>query len=296
KNTIKVGRTHLQDAVPITFGQEFYAYKEALKNSKKFLKQQSEKLKILGIGGTALGTGINTDPGYTKLMIKNLSEITKIQFKPAKNLTETTHNMNVFMNFSSALRSLATNLLNISNDLKILSMGPKAGINEISLPEVQPGSSIMPGKVNPSIPECMEMICLHVLGNDKTIELSAQKSQLDMNVMCPVIMYNILQSTEILTNGIKTFTDLCIKDLKVNEKRTQQLFEKSLCTATALVPYIGYSLTADIVKSALKNNRTIREEILKRRLYTKEELNKILSPKSTTNPSKIQKKYIRKPR
>ncbi|MDA1060510.1 MAG: aspartate ammonia-lyase [bacterium] len=274
KKITKVGRTHLQDAVPITFGQSFDAYKEALRKSREFIENQSQNLQILGIGGTATGTGINAHPRYKSLMIKNLSKLTGIKFKSAKNLTETSNNMNALMNFSASLRSLAVNLLNFCGDLKLLSMGPKAGISEIILPAVQPGSSIMPGKINPSIPECTEMICLQVLGNDRVIELAAQKSQFELNVFCPIIMPNLLQSILILTNGLKTLRERCIKDLKIDKERTQYLFENSLATATALVPEIGYSLTAEIVKSALKNNHTIKEEVLKRKLFTEKQLSK----------------------
>lgn len=262
----KVGRTHLQDAVPITFGQEFDAYKEAIKKSREFIMREAEQLQILGIGGTAVGTGINAHPQYKKLMVKNLSRLTGINFTSANNLTETSNNMNIFLNFSAALRSLAVNLLNLCGDLKLMNMGPKAGLNEITLPAVQPGSSIMPGKVNPSIVECLEMICMQVLGNDRVIELASQKSQFELNVFCPIIMHNLFQSMAILTNGIKTLTEFCLKDLKVNIERVKKLFEESLCTATALVPHLGYAMTAEIVKAAQKNNTTIREEVLKRKL------------------------------
>lgn len=273
----KVGRTHLQDAVPITFGQVFDSYKEALQKSREFILEQAGKLKVLGIGGTAVGTGINTAPGYQKLMIKNLSGLTKISFSAAKNLTEIANNMNAFLNFSASLRSLAVNLLNISNDIKMMNMGPKAGLSEISIPEVQEGSSIMPGKVNPSIPECLEMICVDVLGNDHTVSLSAQKSQFELNVMCPIIMQKILFSMQILTNGLATFNHLCIKGLKVNKKTVARELEESLAFATALAPHLGYSLTAEIVKTALKNGNTLKEEVLTRKLYSEKELIKILS-------------------
>lgn len=266
KNSAKVGRTHLQDAVPITFGQEFDSYKEAIRKSRLFILRQSEDLKILGIGGTAVGTGINADPKYKNLAIKYLSNLTGIKFTSTKNLTETIHNMNSFMNFSAAIRSLAVDILNFSNDMKLLSMGPRAGISEISLPELQPGSSIMPGKNNPAVPESMEMVCYHILGNDKTIELAAQRSQLELNAMCPVIMYNLLQSIQLLTKGINTFTELCIKNIKVNEERAKMLIDRSLITATSLCPRIGYQKTAEIVKAALKNDTTIAEELKKRGL------------------------------
>lgn len=252
KNTLKVARTHLQDAVPITFGQEFDAYKEALKKSREFITKQSEDLKILGIGGTAVGTGINAHPRYKTTMIKNLAKLTGIKYKSAKNLTETANNMNSFLNFSAALRSLSINLLNFCGDLKIMNMYSKAGLGEITLPAVQPGSSIMPGKVNPSIPESIEMICMQVLGNDKTIEIAAQKSQFELNVFCPIITYNILQSLEILTTGIKTLRTLCIKGLTINRERTKLLFENSLCAITALTPYIGYDKAAEIFKTATR--------------------------------------------
>lgn len=261
KNTIKVGRTHLQDAVPITFGQEFDSYKEALKKSRLFIEEQAKNLQILGIGGTAVGTGLNAHPKFKNLTIKHLSKLTGIKFNSAKNLTETTNNMAPFLNFSSTLRSLAINLINLANDLKLMNMGPKAGINEISLPKVQPGSSIMPGKINPSIPEAIEMVCFQVLGNDKTIESAAQKSQFELNVFCPIIMYNLLQSMQILTNGIKTLADLCIKGLKVNKERVKELYDQSLCEATALSAKLGYDKTAKLVKSALKNGTTVKEEL-----------------------------------
>lgn len=274
---IKVGRTHLQDAVPISLGQEFDSYKEALRKSREFIEHQSENLQILGIGGTAVGTGINTHPKYKNLMVKNLGKLIGLEFKSGKNLTEMTNNMTDFLNFSATLRSLATNLLNICNDLKIMNMGPKAGLAEITLPAVQPGSSIMPGKVNPSIPECLEMICMQVLGNDKTIEIACQKSSFELNVFCPIIMFNLLQSMEILSRGLKMFSGFCLETLQINEKRIKRLFEKSLCTATALSPKLGYQLTAEIVKSALQKRKTIKEEVLNRKLMDGNELDKILS-------------------
>lgn len=264
KNITKIGRTHLQDAVPITFEQEFDAYKEAISKSRAFITERAKDLQILGIGGTAIGTGLNAHPRYQSLMIKNLSKLIGIKFKAAKNLTETTHNMNSFLNFSGALRSLCVNSLNLCSDLKILGSGPKGGINEITLPAVQPGSSIMPGKVNPSMPECLEMVCLQVLGNDRVIEMAAQKSQLELNIYCPLIMNNLLLSINILTNALKTFTENCIKGLIVNTKRVKELFDQSLVTATALAPKLGYLQTAEIVKSALENGRTLGEELRKR--------------------------------
>lgn len=294
KNITKVGRTHLQDAVPITFGQEFDSFKEAIKKSRIFIKERSEDLKTLGIGGTAVGTGINTDPQYKKLTTFNLSKILEIRLKSADNLTEMTNNMNTFVNFSAALRSLAIDMINFANNLKLMGMGPKAGISEIFLPKVQPGSSIMPGKINPSIPESMEMVCFQVLGNDKTIELAAQRGQFELNPMCPIIMYNIIQSIQILTNGIRTLRELCIKGLKINKEKVRKTFENSICTATILTPYIGYHPTAEIVKSALRRNSSIKKEVLRRKIFTEKEINEILSSSLTTQPAKLNTKLIKK--
>ncbi len=271
---LKIGRTHLQDAVPITMGQEFDSYKEALLDAATFIESTASKLQTLGIGGTAVGTGINTHPKYQKTIVKELSKITKIPFKSAKNLTEAANNYSPFLNFSSSLRSLATTILNIGNDLKIMNMGPKGGINEIELPAVQPGSSIMPGKVNPSIIECCEMICAQVIGNDKVVEISAQKSQFELNTMCPIIMYNLVQSITILANGLRTLRTKGLEGLKINESHIKQTFEESLCTATALSPHIGYKKTAEIVKNALNNGTTIKIEALKTKLLTAAEFEK----------------------
>lgn len=277
RNIAKIGRTHLQDAVPITFGQEFESYAEAITKSRKFIEQQSENLKIIGLGGTAVGTGINTDKKYKNLVTKLLSKLTEIKFSSAKNLTEMANNMTSFVNLSSALKSLAINLLNISSDLKIMASGPIGGLNEITLPEVQPGSSIMPGKVNPSIIESLEMVCISVLGACHTIELAAQKSHFELNVFCPTIMYNTLESMRIFTNGISIFTNLCLKDLKVNIEKVKKNLDKSLSSATALVPHLGYELAAQIVKSSLRNNRSIKKEVLSRKLIDKKTLDEILS-------------------
>lgn len=261
----KVGRTHLQDAVPITFKQVFDAYNEAIKKSREFIADQGEKLQILGIGGTAVGTGLNAHPRYKTLMIKNLSNLIGIEFKSAENLTEMANNMTTFLNFSGALRSLCTNLLNICSDIKLMNSGPKAGLDEITIPAVQPGSSIMPGKINPSIPEALEMICMQILGNDRTIEIAAQKSNFELNTNCPIIMYNLLQSMKILTNGCRSFREFCVSGIKVNETSVKKTFDNSLATATALAPKLGYAATAELVKSALKNGTTLEEELKKRR-------------------------------
>ncbi|MFC1616285.1 aspartate ammonia-lyase [Patescibacteria group bacterium] len=285
KNLLKVGRTHLQDAVPITMGQELESYQQALEKSRNQIEKQSQDLTILGIGGTAVGTGINSHKNYKKTIVENISKITSIKFKSGKNLTEMANNMNAFMNFSASLRSLATNIINISHDLMLMNTGPKAGLSEIDLPPVQPGSSIMPGKINPSICECALMIAFQVLGNDKTIEAACQRSHFELNVFCPIIMFNLVQSMEILTNGLKMLNQLCVKDMKINQNRIEELFDNSLCTGTALAPKLGYIETSDIIKAALKKGKTIKQEVLDRKLLSKKELDELLSPKNTTQPS-----------
>ncbi|MBD3329897.1 aspartate ammonia-lyase [Candidatus Peregrinibacteria bacterium] len=275
KNITKVGRTHLQDAVPISMEQEFDAYKEAISSSKNLIQKSLKNMRILGIGGTAVGTGITSHPDYKRTIIKHLKKLTGLELTSGKNLTERANNMNCFLNFSAALRSLAVNLINFSNDLKLMNMGPKAGLNEIDLPKVQPGSSIMPGKVNPSIPECLEMICIQVMGNDKAIELACQRSQFEVNVMGPVILKNLYESIKILTNGLEMFEKLCIRGLKVNKKRVKKLFNESLCTATSLSPIIGYEKTAELVNKALKNTRSIKEEVIAQNILSKDQLKSI---------------------
>ncbi len=286
KNDLKVGRTHLQDAVPITFGQEFDAYLKAIEKSHKVIFLDAKELQELGIGGTAVGTGINTDPKYKKLVVQNLSFLSGFKLKSGTNLTEMANNFVPFQNLSAALKGLATNLLNLSFDLKLMNTGPKAGFREITLPEVQPGSSIMPGKVNPSILECLDMILFQVCGNHTTIELAAQRSNLELNVFCPVIMHNLLQSIEILTNGINMLSEKALKNLKVNTKTAAYELEQSLAHATALAPYIGYKETAQIVKDALEKGTSIKEEVLAKKLLSEKELKEILSVKRTTGPSK----------
>jgi aspartate ammonia-lyase len=276
EKTIKVGRTHLQDAVPISLAQELDSYREAIAQSRKFIEQQAKGLYAIGLGGTAVGTGLNAHPKYKVLAIKHLSTLTKIKFTAAKNPTQSANDFNRFMHFSSALTSMATTLTNLCSNIKLMSSNSKSGLGELTLLAVQAGSSAMPGKVNPSILEAMEMICLQVFGNSETIRLAAQKSQFELNIYCPIIMSNILQSMEILTSGITTLTKFAIKDLKINTANIKKTLEKSLSTATSLVPHLGYQLTAEIAKSALRENRTIKQEVLKRKLLPETKLDEIL--------------------
>jgi aspartate ammonia-lyase len=248
KSIKKVGRTHLQDAVPIPLGQEFDAYSRAITRSRTLIEKVSEDLYELSLGGTAVGTGILAHPKFKKTIVANLSKLTGLKLKSAQNLTEAANNYMPFSDFSSTLTSLSSNLFRIAMDLKFLGSGPNAGLAELKLPTVQPGSSIMPGKVNPSIPESVEMAHYQVSGNHETVRLAAMHGQLELNSNCPIIMYNILQSIEILTNICTTFRTRCIDGLTADKKRIKELYDNSLCEATALVPKLGYDKVAEMVK------------------------------------------------
>lgn len=287
KTIIKVGRTHLEDAVPVTLGQEFRAYASALRNGLYTLEEAYQSLCVLGIGGTATGTGINTHPEFQKTIVARLCELTGFELKPASNLIETTHSMAVFLKASSALRALAVELNRIANDLRLLNMGPKAGIAEITLPDVEPGSSIMPGKVNPSIAECMNMICFQVISNDQAVSLGAQGGQLELNWFTPLIMWNLMFSIQIFTNGLHMFRVDCIDGIVANEDHIKHLFEHSLVTATALAPYLGYHEVAVLVNEALHDHKPLREVVRSKNLMPDEDLDRILSPESMVHPGLV---------
>ncbi|MBI2575193.1 aspartate ammonia-lyase [Candidatus Woesearchaeota archaeon] len=289
KDTLKVARTHLQDAVPITFGQAFSSYAVSVSKCAARIESAKEELQELGIGGTAAGTGINAHPEFRQLIISELQKETGIPFRAAADTIETTWSHSAFLHFSASLRTLAVETAKLCDDLMLLNSGPKAGIGELVLPEVEPGSSIMPGKVNPSIPECMKMICFQVIGNDAAVMESAKAGSLELNVNTPLIMHNILLSIELLTNGARMFRTLCVEGLKVDEEKTAQLFENSHVMATALSPYLGYDVVAALVKTALQEKKTIKEAILEKQLMTKEELDRILKPEKMTQPGIIDK-------
>ncbi len=250
---LKVGRTHLQDAVPITLGQEFGAYSFALEKRLKRIKYAAEELKILGIGGTATGSGINTGDKFAKMMCEQLEILCEEKgLSAAENKFETTHSMAVFLAISAALRGLAVELLRISNDIRMMASGPVAGLNEIILPEVEPGSSIMPGKVNPSIPECLSMICIQVIGLDQSISLAAQQGQFELNWHTPLIMFDLLHQIEILKNGMRMFAENCISGIRADKKALEEKLNASTALATVLAPHIGYKVVAKLVKESLK--------------------------------------------
>ncbi len=279
---VKSGRTHLQDAVPVTLEQEFNAWAEALDRAGRYLADSCELLNELALGGTAVGTGLNTLPGYRKMVVARLSELTGLPLKPAPDAREAMQSRFAAGVVSGALKALALELIRMANDLRLLSSGPTTGINEIDLPAVQPGSSIMPGKVNPVMAECLNMVAFQVLGNDLTVSMAVQAGQYELNVMMPTIAYNILFSMEILKNYLPVFTGKCIQGITANPERCREYFENSPALATILNPYIGYLKAAEVAKESLKRGVTIREIILEKGLLDEETLNRILDPSSIT--------------
>jgi aspartate ammonia-lyase len=279
RQTVKSGRTHLQDAVPLTIGQEFSGYASALRNSADQLRERQENLYELALGGTAAGTGANAHPKYKRLAIAELQRMTGFPVRPAKNTFEALQSCRPVQTVSSGLKELALELIRVANDLRLLSSGPTTGLAEIALPPVQPGSSIMPGKVNPVMAECLDMVAFQVVGNDLTVAFAVQAGQLDLNVMMPVIMHNVLFSIQILTNYLPVFRTKCVEGIVVNEKRCSQYLEKNPALATFLSPHIGYLEAAKIAKQALAEGRSVKEVALEKGVLKPEELEKILDPK-----------------
>ncbi len=280
---LKSGRTHLQDAVPVTVGQEFSAYGSAIANACNELRSRQENLYAVALGGTATGTGANTHPDYKRIAIAELAKLTGFPLKPAKNNFEALQSHRAAQTVSSGLKELALELIRIANDLRLLASGPTTGINEITLPPVQPGSSIMPGKVNPVMAECLNMVAFQVVGNDLSTSLAVQAGQMELNVMTPTIAYNILFSIQILANYIPVFTTKCVKGITVDEKRCEQYLEKNPSLATLLAPKIGYLEAAKIAKQAQAENRTVKEVALEKGLLKPEEIEKIFSRKNLLN-------------
>jgi aspartate ammonia-lyase len=281
--TVKSGRTHLQDAVPVTIGQEFSAYASALRNAAGQLRENQKNLYALALGGTAAGTGANAHPDYKRIAIAELAKMTGFPLKPAKNAFEALQSCRPVQTVSSALKELALELIRVANDLRLLSSGPTTGLAEITLPPVQPGSSIMPGKVNPVMAECLDMVAFQVVGNDLTVSFAVQAGQLDLNVMMPVIVHNVLFSIQILTNYLPVFRRKCVEGITVNEKRCTQYLEKNPALATFLSPHIGYLEAAKIAKQALEEGRSVKEIALEKGLLKPEELERILDPKRLLN-------------
>lgn len=267
---IKSGRTHLQDAVPIRLGQEFSGYAVAVKRASDEIHHETGSLLELGIGGSAVGTGINTHPEYRKRILHHLNELTGLNLTGSDNLFASMQSMGVFVSLSGKLRMLAVELIRIANDFRLLSSGPMTGIGEIRLPAVQPGSSIMPGKVNPVMAEVLDMVCFQVIGNDHVITLAAQAGQLELNVMMPVINFNLLQSIMLLKNAINVFTNKCVKGITADAERCRELAERSIAIATVLNPIIGYEAAAALAKEAVDTNKSIRELIIEKGILSRD--------------------------
>ncbi len=281
---IKMGRTQLQDAVPMTMGQTFKSFASTLEDEVERLEENARLFLELNMGGTAIGTGINADPKFGEICIGFIKEVSGLPVFLADDLVEATQDTGAFVMYSSAIKRLAVKLSKISNDLRLLSSGPRAGINEINLPPVQPGSSIMPGKVNPVIPEFVNQIAFKVIGNDLTVTLAAEAGQLELNVMEPVIVQSIFESMEMLKNGMRTLMDKCIYDIKANEDICRKHVENSIGLVTALNPFIGYEASSRIAKRALEENKSVYELVLEEKLLSKEKLEKILNPENMVRP------------
>lgn len=286
---LKMGRTQLQDAVPMTLGQTFEAYAVTLAEEVHRLNQNAALFLEVNMGATAIGTGINADPDYSEKVVKYMREITGLDIKLAANLVEATQDTGAFIMYSSAVKRLAIKLSKISNDLRLLSSGPRAGFNEINLPPMQPGSSIMPGKVNPVIPEVVNQIAFKVIGNDLTVNLAAEAGQLELNVMEPIIVQSIFESTEMLKNGMTTFRFRCIDGITANEEVCRAQVENSIGLVTALNPILGYEASSALAKEALKTHRGVYELVLEKGLMSQSELDEALRPENMISPKKIRK-------
>ncbi len=281
---LKSGRTHLQDAVPIRLGQEFTAYARAIDGNVTGIKRTLPALYELGIGGTAVGTGLNAEAAFIDLIVAELAKESGFPLCRGGNLLERMNNMDPFVALSSALKGLSINLVRIANDLRLLASGPRTGLDEITLPPVQPGSSIMPGKVNPVMAEMTNMVAFQVIGADTTVTLAAQAGQLELNVMMPVIAYNLLFSLDILTNAVAKLASDCIEGIVAHPQRCRRYLEDSLGMVTVLAPYIGYAEAAEVAKESVSGGRSITEVVLARGILSSEQLAVIMDPMPLTSP------------
>jgi aspartate ammonia-lyase len=281
---MKSGRTHMQDAVPMRLGQEFAAYGLAIEKGQQFLKMASGTLRELGLGGSAVGTGINTHPDYRVKAIAHLARISGQQLAPAEDMRWAMQSNACMADVSAALRGIALETIRISNDIRLLSSGPNTGFAEIFLPSLQPGSSIMPGKINPVIPELAAMVSFQVIGNDTAVAYAVQAGQLELNVMMPTMAYNVLLSVTILGNMLRQFDEYCVQGITANEQRCQMYAQSTVSLATALNPYIGYAKAAEIVKESVATGKSIIEIARARKQLTEEEIAEILDPVRMTEP------------
>ena len=285
KSIIKIGRTHLQDATPLSLGQEFSGYQVQLKKSIERIEFALKEIFFLAQGGTAVGTGINSRKGFDKKIVKEIAKFTKLPFKPAVNKFAELAAHDSIINFSGTLNTCAVALMKISNDIRFLGSGPRAGYGELILPENEPGSSIMPGKVNPTQCEAVTMVCANVIGNHTGITVAGSHGHFELNVFKPMIAHNVLQSIDLIADSTKNFALFCVKGIKANKKRIKEHLDNSLMLVTALAPKIGYDNAAKIAKTALKNGTTLKEETLKTGLVKEKDYDQIVDPKKMIYPS-----------
>ncbi|HJV44730.1 MAG TPA: aspartate ammonia-lyase [Bacillota bacterium] len=281
---IKMGRTHLQDAVPIRLGQEFEAYSRVLQRDILRINQSKQHLYEVNMGATAVGTGLNADPRYIVSVVKNLAQISHFPIVGAEHLVDATQNTDAYTEVSAALKVCMMNMSKVANDLRLMASGPRVGFGEISLPARQPGSSIMPGKVNPVMAEVVNQVAFQVIGNDHTICLASEAGQLELNVMEPVLVFNLLQSISIMNNAFRVFTEYCLKDIGANVDRMREYVEKSVGVITAVNPHLGYETAARIAREAILSGKSVRELCLLHNVLSEEELDQILDPYEMTHP------------
>ena len=291
KDVIKMGRTQLEDAIPITMGQEFGAYANGIKRDIKRFNKAIDELSFVNLGGTAIGTGLNADTEYVKKVVPNLSKVSGLNLVQADNLIDATQNLDVFVYVSGIIKSCAVNLSKMSNDLRLMNSGPRTGLAELNLPPRQNGSSIMPGKINPVIPEVVSQVSFNIIGNDMTITMAAEGGQLELNAFEPVLFYNLFESITTLKGAVETLRDNCIIGITANKDRCNDLVENAIGMITAINPYVGYEAAAEIANEALISGKSIRELILRDKLLTEEELNEILDPYLMITPGIIGKEH-----
>ncbi len=281
---LKSGRTHLQDATPIRLGQELAAYGHTIERNRRRIAQAADDLRDLGIGGSAVGTGLNVEPGYPKLMRQHLSEITGLELREGGDLVQLMQSMGDAVALSGALRTYAVDLGKIASDIRLLASGPRTGLAEIALPAVQPGSSIMPGKVNPSIAEMVNMVCFQAIGNDVTVAAAAEAGQLELNVMMPVIAHNLLGTMILLTNASRVFAERCVEGIEADRAMCEHWLERSPALVTALAPKIGYAEAAKLAKEAVAKNVTVRQLVMEEGLLKGKALDEVLDLRAMTEP------------
>jgi fumarate hydratase, class II len=280
---VKAGRTHLQDAMPIRLGQEFTAYAGSVDRGIRRVREAAEYLRDLGIGGSAVGTGVTVEPEYPALMVQHLREITGLELRVGDDRVQLMQSMGDVAGFSAALRVLAIDLSKIASDLRLMVMGPRTGIDEIRLPAVQPGSSIMPGKINPSIPEMVNQVCYQVMGCDATVSIAAEHGQLELNVMMPVIAFNVLLAERILTNAAAVLADRCVRGIEANQEMCEYWVERSAALATALAPHVGYARAAELSKQSVKEGVLIRDLVRRDGLLPADQVDEVLDLRKMTD-------------